>query len=59
MEILYTATNDEDAMQAEVREHEKGFGIVLRDLDSGLVVPVIAIAPDLATAKAKADSLVK
>ena len=58
MTILYIAKNDEDAMQAEVRENEKGFAIILRDLDSDLIVPIAVITADFEIAKAKADEFV-
>jgi len=52
--IIETFRNEEDGTEARVAKVEKGYSVTLKDLDSGEVVPVANIYPDLETAIMKA-----
>ncbi len=48
--MIKTFENEETGMAACMNNHEDGFSVTLKDLDSGEFVPTVKIFPELETA---------
>lgn len=56
--IVTTYTDDEATVQSEVKLTNKGYSVVLRDIDSNMVLPVIKFFALREAAEAYAKKLV-